>query len=137
MSLEDLPEPSACVLDKNGVERPSYVTIPQPDGSEKHIQTHDVTDATKLLGLQFTTVGDSSVHVDEKFQNGYEWVDNLMLKPMSRRDAWTSMFRQLYPGMKWGMVAVIMPIKELDKKVGNLYYNMLPPLGVNRNIGKG
>ena len=72
MSLEDLPEPIACVLDKKGVERPSYVTIPQPDGSKKHIQTHDVNEATKLLGLQFTTVGDSSVHVDEKFNNGYE-----------------------------------------------------------------
>ena len=75
--------------------------------------------------------------MDEKFNKGYEWVDNLMLKPVSRRDAWTSMFWQLYPGMKWGMVAVIMPIKKLDKKVSKLYYNMLPPLGVNRNIGKG
>ena len=47
------------------------------------------------------------------------------------------MFQQLYPGIKWGMIAVIMPVKELEKKTGNLYYNMLPPLGVNRNIGKG
>ena len=37
MSLEDFPEPSAYVLDKGGVEKPTYVTIPQPDGSKWHI----------------------------------------------------------------------------------------------------
>ena len=76
-------------------------------------------------------------HVDEKLGKGYVWVDKLLMKPMARRDAWMSMFCQLYPAMKWGMVAVIMPVKTLDEKVGKLYCNMLPPLGVNKNIGKG
>ena len=104
---------------------------------EVHIQTHDVKDATKLLGSLFTPVGDSSAHVDEILGKGYKWIDALMLKPMVRRDAWMSMFLQLYPGMKWGMVSVTMSVKEIDKKIGKLYYNMLPVLGVNRNIGKG
>ena len=73
----------------------------------------------------------------KKLGKGYGWVDKLLAKPMARRDAWVSMFCQLYPAMKWGMVAVIMPVKKLEEKVGKLYYKMLPPLGVNRNIGKG
>lgn len=36
-----------------------------------------------------------------------------------------SMFRQLYPGMKWGMVTVVMFVKDLEEKAGRLYYNML------------
>ena len=114
MSLEDFPDPPAMVTDKNGVNRPAYVTIPQPEGGEVYIQTHDVKEATKLLGSLFTPVGDSSAHVDEMLGKGYKWTDALLLKPMARRDAWMSMFLQLYPGMKWGMVSVTMSVKEID-----------------------
>ena len=34
MSLEDFPDPPAMVIDKEGVNRPAYVTIPQPEGGE-------------------------------------------------------------------------------------------------------
>ena len=47
------------------------------------------------------------------------------------------MFWQLYPGIKRGMVAVIMPAKELEKKTNNLYYNIFSSLGANRNLRKG
>lgn len=86
MSLDDFLEPPALVLDKDGTHRPAYVTITQPDGSALHIQTHDVSDATKLLGSLFTPVGDSSARVDEMLGKGYTWVDALVMKPMSRQD---------------------------------------------------
>ena len=78
-------------------------------------------EATKLLGSLFTPVGDLSAHVDEMLGKGYKWVDALTVKPMARQDSWMSMFHQLYPGMKWGMVSVTMLVKEMDKRIGKLY----------------
>ena len=56
------------------------------------------------------------MHVDEKLGKGYVWVDKLLMKPMARRDAWMSMFCQLYPAMKLGMVAVIIPVNSFGVK---------------------
>ena len=60
------------MLNKEIEERPSYITIPQPDGSEEPILTHDVTEATQLLGQKIFPVGDSAFRVDERLGQGYE-----------------------------------------------------------------
>ena len=83
MSISDFSEPDRIILNKHGDEKPSYVKISTSYGTEKPVMTHDITEATKLLGLNFTPTGDSSTHVDEKLRKDYEWVDKLALKPMA------------------------------------------------------
>ena len=67
---------------------------------------------------------------------GTGWDDRMSTGELPRRDAWMSVFVQLLPGINWGLVAVVLTPKALQKYCHDLYYKILPLLGVNRNIGK-
>ena len=113
---------------------PSHIRIPQPEGPDAPIVTHEVTTASKMLGVHFSPAGNSSSHVDNMVQKGLDWVDCLRTKPISRADAWLSFYLQLFPGMSWGLVTVCMSPLKLDKKFQKVYEKALPFLGVNRKI---
>jgi hypothetical protein len=134
-SLGGLPEPTGLIkLDCKLL--PSHISIPQPDGPDARIVTHDVTTASKVLGINFTPSGDSFTHVESMVQKGLDWVDCLHTKPLSRRDAWLSFYFQLFPGMSWGLVTVCLQPKKLDAMIQRVYAKALPYLGVNQNIKK-
>ena len=135
-SLADLPSAQAEVLTKEGKVAPAHITVPQPDGTKAYIQTHEVTDASKMLGLYFAPCGNSTTHIEKMRQKGLDWADCLAAKPLSRRDAWFSFEHQLFTGMSWGLVAVVLPPEKLEEMMQSLYYRLLPLLGVNRCITK-
>ena len=56
---------------------------------------------------------------------------------MTRRNTWASMVLKLYPAMRWGLVAVIIPPDKLNEKRKKLYYCMFLLMDMNRNIGSG
>jgi len=135
-SLKDLPPAKAEVIGKDGSIAPAHVSIPQPDGSTAWIQTFEVTEASKMLGLHFAPCGNSKTHIEKMRQKGLDWVDCLNTKPLPRRDAWFSFDMQLFPAMSWGLVAVVMSPKKLEEMMQSLYYRVLPCLGINRCITK-
>ena len=67
-SLKDLPPAKAEVIAKDGSVAPAHVSIPQPDGSLSWIQTHDVKDSSKMLGLHFAPCGNSKTHIEQMRQ---------------------------------------------------------------------
>ena len=67
---------------------------------------------------------------------GIDWADRMNTGKLPMIDAWISVFAQLLPGIKWGLGAVMLVPKVLQKYYQDLYYKNLPLLGVNRNIGK-
>ena len=69
-------------------------------------------------------------------KKGANWVDRMKTGKLPRRDAWMSAFAQLLPGINWGLLAVVIAEKALQKCYQDLYYKMLPLIGVNRNIRK-
>jgi hypothetical protein len=77
-SLQDIPEPKRLINHKGKLLR-SHISIPQPDGTEAYIGTHDMATASKVLGIQhFTPAGNSTTHVescDVCVQKGLDWVD--------------------------------------------------------------
>ena len=113
---------------------PSHIYIPQPDGSESPIITHEVTTASKMLGVHFSPAGNSLTHVSHMVQKGLDWVDCLRTKPVSRSDAWLSFYLQLFPGISWGLATVCMPPTKLDSMLQRVYAKALPFLGVNCKI---
>jgi hypothetical protein len=114
---------------------PSHISISQPDGSVVPIPTRDVTEATEMLGVFFKPQGTSLVHVQQMCKKGYDWADRLATRPLPPRDAWLSFFLQLLPGISWGLLTVVMSPAQLDREFNDLYYRILPLLGVNRHIG--
>jgi hypothetical protein len=115
---------------------PAHIIIPQPDGTEMPIITHDMTTASKMLGVHFSPAGNSPTHIKHMVQKGLDWVDCLRTKPVSQGDAWLSFFLQLFPGISWGLVMVCMPPKQLDGCFQCFYAKALPFLGINCKIKK-
>ncbi len=64
-------------------------------------------------------------------QKGLNWANCLKTKPLPCRDAWFSCDFQLFMAMSWGLVAVVLPRTQLEKMMQNLYFKLLPYLGVN------
>ena len=89
MSLRDLSTATTHITEGNEAY-PSHIRIPQLDGSDARILMHEVTTASKMLGVHFSPAGNSSTHVDHMVQKGLDWVDCLRTKPISRANAWLS-----------------------------------------------
>jgi hypothetical protein len=79
-SLTNLPAP-LWYISKDGHVHLSHITIPQPVGPDLPIITHDVTTASKMLGVHFSPAGNSSIHVKHMLQKELDWVDALNTKP--------------------------------------------------------
>jgi hypothetical protein len=75
-SVHDLPAPSQYIL-KDGELFPSYISIPQPVVPDAPIIMHDVSTASKMLGVHFSPAGNSGTHVEHMVQKGLDWVDCL------------------------------------------------------------
>jgi hypothetical protein len=84
--LDELAAPRIYIMEE-GQMIPSHISIPQPEGPDIPIITHDVYTASKMLGVHFSPAGNSSVHVENMVQKGLDWVDCLKTKPVSRTDA--------------------------------------------------
>jgi hypothetical protein len=116
----DLPVPQ-CYIPKGDEMLPSHVTIPQPTGSDLPIITHEVTTASKMLGVHFSLAGNSATHVENMIQKGLDWVDCLRTRPVSRWGAWLSFYLQLFPGMSWGLVTICLPPKKFNTVIQRVY----------------
>jgi hypothetical protein len=57
-SLHNLPPPRIHVMDE-GCIYPLHINIPQPDGPDAPIETHNVTTTSKMLGFHFSP---SAIH---------------------------------------------------------------------------
>ncbi len=90
-SLRNLPEPRIYIKEE-GRHYPAHIWIPQPDGRNAFIETHDVTTASKMLGVHFSPAGTSTTHVDRMVERGLDWVERLRSEPLSRNDAWLSFY---------------------------------------------
>ncbi len=112
----------------------SHITIPQPTGPNLPIITHEVTTASKMLGVHFSLAGNSATHVENMVQKGLDWVDCLRTRPVSRWDTWLSFYLQFFPGMSRGLVTICLLPKKLNTMIQQVYKKALPFLGVNWKI---
>ena len=98
--------------DQAGVLAPSHIKVSQPDGLVVSIPTLEVDKACNTLGL-FCPAGDGTKHVKQMVVKDEVWLDRLQAKPLPARDAYLSLFLQLYPEMSWGLTTVGMTPNKL------------------------
>ncbi len=115
-SLRDLPGPLSWIAD-DGRLLLSHITKPQPQGPDVPIVTHDVSTASKMLGVHFSPSGQSTTHISQMVQRGLDWIDCLCTKPLIQQDVWTSFYMQLYPAISWGLVTPVLLPTTIEKKV--------------------
>jgi hypothetical protein len=133
--LCDLPKPVAWISDGRTLH-PAHIMIPQPQGPDIPIITHNVMNASKMLEVYSLPSGNNTTHINQMVKRGLDWFDSLHTKPLPHKDIWTSFFMQLYPAITWGLVTVVNSPKDLDKKIHSLYYKALPLMGISCNIKK-
>ena len=97
----------------------------------------DITELAKGLGFYFNVLGNgTSNHLSNMWEKGMTWIDKLGTEPFPTRDAYTSFFLQLFPGMTFGLAMVNMTRKKMEAMMRSLYFKLLPLPGVNRHITK-
>jgi hypothetical protein len=134
-SVLDLPPPATCI-NEGDIRLPLHITIPQPDGPAVGRVTHDVSTASKMLGVHFSPAGNSATHVKHIVQKGLDWADCLQTKPLPCHDAWLSFNLQLFLAISWGLITVCLTPHVLDMMIQCIYAKALPSLGANRKIKK-
>jgi hypothetical protein len=72
-SLHDLPPTRVYVTDTD-CTYPLHISIPQPDGPDAPIETHNIMNASKMLGVHFSPAGNLSMHVEHMAQKGMDWI---------------------------------------------------------------
>ncbi len=88
----------------------------------------------KKLGVYCSPTGNFNTHVDNIIQKGLQHASCLKNHPIPPRDARKSVDLALIPKILYGGVAVTHSPGKLQKAFQNFYYNLLPQLGINRNI---
>ena len=72
-------------------------------------------DVVKMLGFYHSLGASKSNHVKEMIKKGVDWVGRMKTGKLPRRDAWMSVFAQLLLGINWGLAAVVITPKALQK----------------------
>ena len=70
-------------------------------------------------------------HTEMMREKELKWVDKLTTRPLSKRDAWLSLFIQLTPAMSYGLASAVISPKKLDQLIQAVYYRALPLLVIN------
>ncbi len=98
------------------------------------ITLKDVDNAKKKLGVYCSPTGNFTTHVDIIIQTGLLHASCLKGRPIPPRDARKSVDLAIILKILYGGVAVTHPLAQLLKAFHKIYYNLLPQLGINRNI---
>ena len=111
--------------------------IPQKDGSSVIIPLLEPDTAKETLGVFTNTTGTSEDH-DKKIKKiGIGWVSKLRSnKFVKPADGWLSLYIQLKPTLKWGLVCICNPPEELTTTIGLVQHAALSHLRVIQKIYK-
>jgi hypothetical protein len=117
-----------------GPPQPSHLTVPLPDSLSAPIPTLPSTEASLMLGIRFGPSSRRSKHLSEMCLKGHIWADKLHSCPLIHSKTWTIFSLQLLPGMLWGLLTVILSLRELFKATRSMYFKCLPLLGIQHHI---
>ena len=85
-TLNDLPPAPNLVNLKDGTMAPLHTSVPQSDRTSAPIQTHDVSDPFKMLGVHLAPVNKGSEYIAKMTERGFGWAENIATCPLSYRD---------------------------------------------------
>jgi hypothetical protein len=109
--------------------------IPLPDGSPATISQAEVSTAEKSLGVWSTVDGNDSVHIDQNIKGRTKkWISKMTNGHLSARLGWIAYRFKLWPGIRYGLATLAMPMETAKTALSKENYLMLPFLGINRNV---
>ena len=109
--------------------------IPLPDGSPATISQAEVSTAEKSLGVWSTVDGDDAVQIDQNIRGRTnKWISKMTNGHLSARLGWIAYKFKLWPGIRYGLSTLAMPMETAQKALSKENYLILPFLGINRNV---
>ena len=109
--------------------------IPLPDGTSCIVDQASCDTSMKMLGVWSCPSGIDNTHLKENVVGKMEtWIIRTRNGRLPSSLAWRSYQWKLWPGLRYGLATLGNPIDTLDTILGRQQYEVLPFLGVNRNI---
>ena len=109
--------------------------IPLPDGSSCTIEQKDSDEAMKMLGVWSCLEGSDGKHLQEiVIGKMTTWITRTRNGHLAAKLAWISYKWKLWPGLRYGLATLETALDSLDSILGRQQFDVLPLLGVNRNI---
>jgi hypothetical protein len=115
-------------------QNPLY--IPQPDGTRVPIQLKAISDPEKKFGMHTCLIGNFPYHIAQLMTTGSKNVERLSSRRLPARDAWMGTCYPLFPKLIYKVSAVTHSPQKLEEIFQSVWYKLLPPFCVNRNITK-
>jgi hypothetical protein len=109
--------------------------IPLPDGSPATISQADVSTAEKTLGVWSTIDGNDSTHIKHNITGRLQkWTSKMINGHLSARLGWIAYRFKLWPGIRYGLSTLAMPLTTARNTLQKENFHILPLLGVNRHV---
>jgi hypothetical protein len=110
------------------------LTIPQNTGPPVPIRLKDCREASETLGMFTSPIGDGEAHLRKMLLRATTWSESIRSSTLHVRDRWHSLYTQLFPSVRYGLVPLMTPPTEVESAFMGWYYHLLPLLNVNRHI---
>ena len=111
------------------------LVVPLPDGTSCIVDQVSCDTSMKMLGVWSCPSGIDNTHLKENVVGKLEtWITRTRNGRLPSSLAWRSYLWKLWPGLRYGLATLGTPIDMLDTILGRQQFEVLPLLGVNRNI---
>ena len=109
--------------------------IPLPDGSLATVSQGEVSTAEKALGVWSTVDGNDDKHIAQNITGRIrKWISKMKNGHLPARLGWVAYKIKLWPGVKYGLATLAMPMEIAQRTLQKEYFHILLFLGVNRNV---
>ena len=108
------------------------IEIPLPDGSTATISQAEVSTAEKALGIWSAVDGNDLTHIAHNITGKLRmWTAKMTNGHLSARLGWIAYKFKLWPGIRYGLSTLAMPLRTAREILHKENFLILPFLGVN------
>jgi hypothetical protein len=113
------------------------MVIPLPDGTCCNIEQISCDKAMKMLGVWSNPSGNDSAHLAENVEGRMViWIERTKNGHLPPSLVWSLYRWNLWPGLRYGLATLGTTLDEIGSILHRQQFDVLPLLGVNRNVRK-
>jgi hypothetical protein len=90
------------------------LTIPQSPSPLVAIHLKDCSKASETLGMFTSPAGDGTAHLHKMLRRATTWSESIRSSTLPVRDRWHSLYTQLLPSIRYGLVPLMTPPAALE-----------------------
>ena len=112
------------------------ILVPMPDGKEEAIDNLNCSKEKETLGILTSPEGLGKASIKKMRERADKWIGSAAGSKLHRRMFWTSVERQFWPSVSYGLCCSMATLKELEGALQTRYHKMVPKGGFIRTAKK-